>query len=485
MNRRSGSTSDLSARILIALRKRRPLRSFLARLGSEAESAGGALWLVGGFPRDVLEGSRTFDIDLLVTGVGFTRLGRILRRLPAADLGIRRVVQAGTRFPVYRIFTEWAGGPIDASPSRSPTSGGRRIGRSSPAREEAEACEDASRRDFTMNAILFRLQPGTGGLDGRLFDPFDGIGDLRRRRIRAVGNPADRFREDPIRILRAIRLKNEREGFSIERSTRAALQHGSNLLRACPGERVYSELRRSLSADPSRTLSDLHRTGVLAELIPEVADRGSAPLRRMKRRFRILETFTRERPLPELLANAVLLAEIAEREAPPRTPEKMAAAPGNHRRGIRLPATEAAARRLHMPEPRRLVRLIADLHRLDRLGNSPTPEARAEAILARQPDRGLLIALHGAVGPGTGRRITDLGAFLRKATRRRALLSGADLVAAGVPEGPDVEEVLLGIREATLAGTITTRAEALRLVSRHRAAGAGAPPTGCATRKEG
>jgi len=484
MSRGSGSGSDLSARILIALRKRRPLLSLLDRLGSEAESAGGALWLVGGYLRDVLEGSRTGDLDLLVTGIGFARLGRILRRLPAADLGIRRVVRAGIRFPVYRIFTEWAAGPIDASPSRSQTPGGRGIGRTPQAREEAEAREDASRRDFTMNAILFRLQPGAGGLAGHLFDPFDGIGDLRRSRIRAVGSPVDRFREDPIRILRAIRLKNEREGYSIERSTRAALQRGSNLLGTCPGERIYSELRRSLSADPSRTVSDLHRAGILAALIPEIPDWEAGPLRRMKRRFRILETSSRGRPLPELLSNAVLLAEIAEREVAHRTSVKKAADTGYRRRGIRLPATEAAARRLHMPEPRRLVRLLADLHRLDRLGNSPTPAARSEAILARHPDRGLLIALHGVTGPGTGRRKTDLRALLRKAARRRALLSGADLVAAGIPEGPGVEEALLLIREATLAGTIATPAEALRLVSRLQAAGAGSPPTGCATREE-
>lgn len=459
--------NDLSARILAALRRRSGLRAFLLRLGSAAEAAGGSLWLVGGFVRDIAEGSRGRDIDLLVTGVGFDRLGRILRALPAGELGIRRIVRAGRQFPVYRISPEWAGGVIDVTPPRIPNDGNRGSGKPAMSREEAEAWEDASHRDFTMNSILFRLLSRKGRLHGKLFDPFGGIRDLRRNRIRGVGDPAERFREDPVRILRAIRLKNERPGSTIERSTWAALCSGSaSLPGSCPGERIYAELSRSLSTDPSRTLSDLHRAGILARLLPEIPDWGAGPLDRTKRRYRFLED-SMGRPLPETLSLAVLLVDVAERESSPQFPRgKEAGGPGIAGRGIRLPGTEAAARRLHLPGPRRVVRMLADLCRLARLGSSPTPQAMAEAILARQPEPDHLLALYTAACRAAGRRETDVRAMRRKAARTPALLSGADLVAAGVPAGPRVEKILLAVREATLAGTVAGRNEALQLAAR-------------------
>ncbi|GAB4362896.1 MAG: HD domain-containing protein [Deltaproteobacteria bacterium] len=485
MNRGAGAGRALSAQILSALRRGRRLRPFLLRLGSEVESAGGALWLVGGALRDLVEGSGARDLDLLVTGVGIEELGRILRRLPAAALGVRRVVRAGALFPVYRIFTEWTAGPIDAAPGREPVPSPPAGRRPCETRDEHEARADASRRDFTMNAILFRILPRRGGLTGYLFDPFDGVGDLRRRRIRAVGDPSERFREDPVRILRAIRLKNEREGFAIGRETRSALRREAHLLDSCPGERISAELRRSLSADPVRTLSDLHRGGILARLLPEISDWAAGPLRRTKRRYRLLEE-SLGRPLPEPLANAVLLSEIAEREVRRHAGRKPGAGRAvDSRVRIRLPATEAAARRLHLPDPRRIVRLLAGRIRLDRLGNSSVPLAQAEAILARQPDPDRLIALYDISRRSEGKTGIDLRAIRRKASRRPPLLSGADLVAAGIPEGPGLETILLAVREAALSGRIATREEALRLALRIATKGPGISSSGAGSRAEG
>lgn len=486
MNRASFSANDLSTRILAALRRDRRLRAFLIRLGSSAESAGGSLWLVGGVVRDLAEGSRGKDIDLLVTGIGFDRLGRLLRALPAKELGIRRIVQAGKQFPVYRVSTEWAAGMIDVTPPRIPNARGCGTGKPVGDREEAEAREDASRRDFTMNSILFRILPRAGRLHGNLFDPFGGVRDLRRNRIRGVGDPSLRFREDPVRILRAIRLRNERPGSAIERSTWAALRRASpSLPGSCPGERIYAEISRSLSADPARSLSDLHRAGILARLLPEIPDWGAGPLARTRRRYRLLEE-SLGRPLPETLSCAALLVDVAEREASPQVPRgKGEVAPETASRGIRLPGTEAAARRLHLPGPRRVLRLLAGLCRLARLGSSSTPQAMIEAILARQPEPDHLLALYAATCRAAGRRETDVRAILRKAARTPALISGADLVAAGVPAGPRMERILLMVREATLSGTVASGEEALRLAARLQAGGTSVPLTGGETRAEG
>lgn len=486
MNRELPSAGDLSARILAVLRRDRRLRAFLLELGAAAESAGGSLWLVGGFVRDLAEGSRGRDIDLLVTGVGFDRLGRLLRGLPAEALGIRRIVQAGKRFPAFRISAEWAAGPVDVTPSRAPNARVRGTGKPAMHREEVEAARDASRRDFTINSILFRILPRKGRLHGSLFDPFGGIRDLRRNRIRGVGDPSLRFREDPVRILRAIRLKHERPGTSIERSTWAALRRGSSSLPgSCPGERIYAELSRSLSADPASSLSDLHRAGILARLIPEVPDWGAGPLARTKRRYRFLEE-SLGRPLPPALSFAALLVDVAERETSSRASRgEEAGADGIAGGGNRLPRTDAAARRLHGPGPRRVLRMLADLCRLARIGSSSTPLATVEAMFARQPEPDHLLALYDATWRAAGRRGTDLRAMLRKAARTPPLISGADLVAAGIPASPRVERILLAVREATLSGVVASRGSALQLAARLRGGGPVLPPTWGGTRAEG
>ena len=451
MNAGVPAASNVSARILRALRKREPLRRFLCAVCPAVEAAGGQPWIVGGFLRDLVEGSPGGDLDLMVTGVGHDRLGRLLRRLPAKRLGIRRIVHAGKTFPVYKVYATWSDGEIDVAPPRCKRTKEAGDGERRGATGNAEAWEDASLRDFTMNSILFRIRAQQGRLLGDLLDPFDGTGDLRRRRIRGVGNPSDRFREDPLRILRAIRQKNERPGFSIERDTwNALMREAESFPGSLPGERILAELSRSLSANPVGTVADLHRSGILARLLPEIPDWGSGPLARTKRRYRVLEETVR-RPIPELLLLAALLADLAEREG------------GEH--GIHLPRTERAARRLHFPRPRDVVRILADLLRLARLRGSVIPNAQAEAIFSRRKSPEGLLALYSAARRAASRRETDFRTLLRKAARTPWLLSGDELLAMGVPAGPQVEEILLQVREATLTGSISNRDEARDLAA--------------------
>lgn len=451
MNAGVPAASNVSARILRALRKREPLRRFLCALCPAAEAAGGQPWIVGGFLRDRIEGLPGGDLDLVITGVGLDRLGRLLRRLPAKRLGIRRIVRAGKTFPVYKVRATWSDGEIDVAPPRCKRTKEAGDGERRGSAGNAEAWEDASLRDFTMNAILFRIRADRGRFRGELFDPFDGTGDLRRMRIRGVGNPSDRFREDPLRILRAIRQKHERPGFSIEKDTWTALRReAESFPGTLPGERIFAELSRSLSANPVGTVTDLHRTGILARLLPEIPDWGSGPLARTKRRYRVLEE-SLGRPLPELLLLAALLADLAEREG--RGP------------ALHLPRTERAARRLHFPRPRDVVRILTDLLRLGRLRASDTPRARAEAIFSRRKDPEALLALYSATERAASRGETDFRPMLRKAGRTPRLLAGDELLAMGVPEGPRVEEILLQVREATLTGAVATRNQARDLAA--------------------
>lgn len=122
--------------------------------------------------------------------------------------------------------------------------------------------EDLRRRDFTINAMAMDLQ-------GTLYDPFGGQADLERKRIRAVGEPEERFREDALRILRGLRFAS-RLGFSIDPATGAAMEECSSLLHHISGERVYAELQGLLMGEYVEEVLGGYGL-VLSGAIPEIA----------------------------------------------------------------------------------------------------------------------------------------------------------------------------------------------------------------------
>ncbi|MCK4414993.1 MAG: HD domain-containing protein [Candidatus Eisenbacteria sp.] len=124
--------------------------------------------------------------------------------------------------------------------------------------------EDLQRRDFTVNAMAWA--PG----EARITDPFGGLADLRRRQIRAVGDPAQRFAEDALRLLRAVRQATEL-GFQIDPQTFAAIREAAPGLRRISAERIRDELNRILRApQPSPGFLLLHEAGLLADVLPEL-----------------------------------------------------------------------------------------------------------------------------------------------------------------------------------------------------------------------
>src|SRR5512134_3996514 len=133
-----------------ALRRDRPLRAFLLAFSRAVSGAGGAAFLAGGYLRDIAEGAPGGDVDLMVAGLSHRELGEALSSLPHARLGIRKVVSAGRHFPVYRVATAWRDGYVDVSTAR----GGGPARRWDPL---AQALDDASRRDFTVNSMLYAL----------------------------------------------------------------------------------------------------------------------------------------------------------------------------------------------------------------------------------------------------------------------------------------------------------------------------------------
>jgi tRNA nucleotidyltransferase (CCA-adding enzyme) len=126
--------------------------------------------------------------------------------------------------------------------------------------------EDLARRDFTMNAVAY--DPVTDAIT----DPFGGRDDLSRKLIRAVRDPLERFLEDGLRPMRAVRQAAQLE-FQIEAATHAAIPKTLDVFRKVSMERIRDELYKLLAAPrPSHGLELMRETGLLAEVIPELLE---------------------------------------------------------------------------------------------------------------------------------------------------------------------------------------------------------------------
>ncbi len=121
--------------------------------------------------------------------------------------------------------------------------------------------DDLRRRDFTMNAMAWKEESG-------IVDPFDGMKDIAAGVIRAVGKPGERFREDALRMLRAIRFA-ARLGFEIHCETLEAICENSGLINSVSSERIREELNGILSADNPMKFDILRETGLLKLILPE------------------------------------------------------------------------------------------------------------------------------------------------------------------------------------------------------------------------
>ncbi|MDQ3938184.1 MAG: HD domain-containing protein [Chloroflexota bacterium] len=222
-------------------------------------SAGHAAYLVGGGVRDSLLGRAETDWDIATDA----RPERILQLFPDGRYENRfgTVTVGGVEVTTFRQDHRYADHRRPDSVTFTDDIG-----------------EDLARRDFTVNAVAW----GRAGDDGHLrqpdwVDPTDGLTDLSARRLRAVGDPAARFDEDALRLLRACRLAAQL-GFEIEPRTLAAMRETADLVRWVSGERVGGELRRMLAADPPSTgLRLLDQTGLLQHLVPELAAQHGVP----------------------------------------------------------------------------------------------------------------------------------------------------------------------------------------------------------------
>lgn len=213
-------------------------------------------YLVGGCIRDQLIGIENddADIDIAVNGKYMDVLKNAFEKEGYA------VNTDGLKFGVITVYLD-GGDNIDIAEFRNDSYNDR--SRKPTVLSSDNIYDDVKRRDFTITAMAVNLRTG------ELIDEFNGMRDIKNGIIRAVGNPDERFNEDPLRILRGIRLAT-RLNFNIDSETLDSMRRNVRKLEKVSGERIRDELIKGLEADPKRFFILLEESGVLYELIGEL-----------------------------------------------------------------------------------------------------------------------------------------------------------------------------------------------------------------------
>ncbi len=225
------------------------------KISDTLETAGFEAYLVGGCVRDLVVGKEPKDWDITTNA----HPDQIQALFPESfcnnDFGTVGVKNEETQDVRLKV--------VEVTPYRSE-------GTYSDARRPdhvtfgVSLAEDLARRDFTINAIAFRIKTN------ETVDLYEGIDDIRKKRIKTVGNPHDRFGEDALRLMRAIRLAAELN-FMIEAETMAGIMATAPLLQKIAIERVSSEFIKLINSEvPMQGMVLLEKMGLIKYILPEI-----------------------------------------------------------------------------------------------------------------------------------------------------------------------------------------------------------------------
>jgi len=422
-------------------------KQVIARL----RAAGHQAYLVGGCVRDLLLGRAPKDFDVATDA----RPDRLMDLFPRSG-------RVGAHFGVVLVRDALSQVEVATFRSDQDYTDGRRPG---AVHFERDPRQDVLRRDFTINGLM--MDPASG----QVLDFVGGRDDLNRRVMRAIGDPVERFREDHLRMLRAIRFA-ARLGFDIDPATFAAIQEQHASILRISAERIRDELNRILTEGGARPgFEMLDAIGLLADILPEVAAMHG------------VEQPPEYHPEGDVWVHTMLLLEQLQHPS-------VTLAWGALLHDVGKPGTFRVADRIrfdgHVEEGVRLARAI-----LTRLRFSREQVEQIEALVAnhmrfkdvpqmkdstlkrflRLPDFEEHLELHRLDVMSSNRRLESYQAVKQKLLelsedqlKPTRLLTGADLIAAGYTPGPRFTEILGAVEDAQLEGRIHTAGEAIEMV---------------------
>lgn len=424
-------------------------RAICARL----REAGHRALFAGGCVRDRLLGVEQKDFDIATSAT------------PAQIAALfEQTVAVGAAFGVMIVVLPE--GPFEVATFRhdGPYLDGRHPSSVSFTNEE----EDAARRDFTVNALF--LDPATDAV----LDYVGGEADLRARRIRAVGDPAARFREDHLRLLRGVRFA-ARLGFEIDPATFDAMRTLAPKCIETSAERVRDELLKLLTeGHAKRAFELLDETGMLEHVLPEIMPmKGCAqPPEYHPEGDVFVHTLLLLDQLHDAspaLALSALLHDVGK--PPTQTFEDRIRFNLHEKVGARM--TEAICRRLRLPNDiaERATWLVENHMRL-----AATPEMRESKRKRFVREQGFdeLMALGRMDCLASHCDITHIAWIAEYRAnlkpdeiRPTPLINGRDLIALGYTPGPQFKEILTAIEDLQLEGGLHSRDKALAYLREH------------------
>lgn len=444
---------------------------------------GAKVYAVGGAVRDAIMGKEPKDIDLMASGKTPAEIQAVLDELPG------RTDVTGKDFGVFR-YRDRSGSEVEiALPRKERSTGAGHKDFNVQADPNLRPEEDLFRRDFSANAMAVDLA------NGRLLDPYGGTKDIKEGVLRSH-NP-ESLSEDPLRVLRAL-VANARHGLVPDEATRQQMSENAASLNHLPPERVQAELDKLFAAkDPAKAIRLAHETGVLQHFMPEV-DRAfgydqNNPHHEYElgdHLINVLEGMTEKTDDPDLRL-AALLHDIGKPDSEWVDPETGknhfyekhmdgGTVLGADHEKVGAEMANALLNRLRYPNSRidRITDLVKhhmwpaftaekgarkflnrvgdhaddlmDLRWADQGGKSvyPNPAGQAEA-LTLETQRKLLDQVRNKQQP---------------VNKSQLAINGNDLIQAGIPQGPQIGQILESLTEAVIEDpSLNTRDQLLTM----------------------
>ena len=428
--------------------------NIIERLRAEGYDA----YFAGGCVRDLLLDRTPVDFDVATSA----RPDAVLRMFA-------RTFTVGAHFGVILVADELDGQQIMTEVATFRSDGAYSDGRRPESVQFSESAEeDVVRRDFTINGMLFDPQTGD------VLDFVGGRADLEAKLIRAIGDPAQRFDEDKLRMLRAVRFA-ARFDFAIEAQTESAIRRHAVQIHQVSCERIRDELTRMLTEGRGRRAFELlDSTGLLKEVLPEID------------RMHGVEQPPEFHPEGDVWMHTLMLLEQLPAGASPTLawgallhdvgkPATFRPGPGRIRFnghvevGVRI--AEDICRRLRFSnEESAQIAALVENHM--RFGDVERMKASTLKRFFRLNDFPEHLALHrmDCVASHGSLDLYNFAKSRYEATpteevRPTLLLTGRDLIEAGYRPGPEFKRLLALAEDAQLEGTVRTKEAALALVA--------------------
>ena len=437
-----------------------PLPAYVRDALQKLHSEGYVGYVVGGSVRDFLLGRESKDYDIATNALP----DQLCKLFPLAlmvgkEFGVLKV-PTGSQPPLMEIATFRK--DLDYQDHRHPSG----VVFSTPS-------EDAARRDFTINALYYDPK------SNRIFDPTGGMEDLKVRKIRAIGDASVRFREDALRLLRAIRFKTQL-GFDLNPETSRAIQARARLITKVSAERVRDELSLMWKGPkPSEALSLLSELGLLQFILPEVQALKGVPHipsysddeDLWAHLLKMLEFLVIQNPVRSLtLAWSVVLHEVGKPVVARMNEEKNFN--GYEHESAKIAEKVADRLKLSRADTEQIVKMIVEhmkFRDVFQMRESTLQRWIREEYFEE------LLAFHKADAVSSDGNLAYYEFCLSRLEANRKsppvalqkILDGKDLIQLGFQPGPLFSEILRVVEDLALERKLMTKDEALEFVVRN------------------